>query len=250
MELIPAIDLLGGMARRLVRGDYRQPIEAQADPLTLAGRFLAGGVSRLHVVDLDGARDGRPTNLSVLDAICRLARQAPGATPVAVQAGGGLRTLESVEATLAAGAQRVMLGSAAVREPGFVAECAASWPGRVGASLDVRDGRPAVDGWQATIAADPLDLADRLLEAGAAFLVVTDTARDGTGQGPALEMMERLRRRLPRASLLCAGGIASTADLRALAELGIDGAVVGRALLEGTLDLDEALAACAVEVAA
>ncbi len=243
MELIAAIDLLGGVARRLVAGDYDRPLERRADPLELTHAWLSAGIGRLHVVDLDGAREGRPVNTRLLAAICR---QATAMAPASrVQAGGGLRSIESVAEALAAGASEVILGSAAVADPHFLAECAAQWPGRVGAALDLRDGRPAVDGWRSTVADDPFTLAQRLLEAGAARLLVTDTARDGTGRGPALGLMADFRARFPDAVLLSAGGVASAADLAALARIGIDGAIVGRALLEGTLDLPAALAACA-----
>jgi phosphoribosylformimino-5-aminoimidazole carboxamide ribotide isomerase len=248
VELIAAIDLLGGRARRLQEGDYDRPIEAQADPLHLARLWLAAGVRRLHVVDLDGARSGRPVNHRLLGQVCAVAAEAtPGSR---VQTGGGLRRTADVAAAFAAGASDVILGSAAIREPAFLAACASRWPGCVGAALDLRDGRPAVEGWTATVDAEPLELAAFLLEAGAAQLLVTDTRRDGMRAGPALELMAEFRARFPSAVLLCAGGVTTAGDLTALARIGIDGAVVGRALLEGTLDIVEALAACKTEVAA
>lgn len=238
MDLIAAIDLLGGRARRLEQGDYERPLERSADPLALAGSFLDAGLRRLHVVDLDGAREGRPVNAALVGAICGLAAMR-GAR---VQVGGGLREAAAVEATLAAGAHTAMLGSAAVRRPSFVAECVARWPGRIGLSLDLRAGRPAVDGWLEQASVDPLELAGELLAAGARPLAVTDVERDGTGAGPNLALLERFRRRFPDAILLAAGGISSPVDLAALRALGLDGAIVGRALLEGSMDIGQALA--------
>jgi phosphoribosylformimino-5-aminoimidazole carboxamide ribotide isomerase len=244
MELIAAIDLLGGRARRLFQGDYERPLEVSAEPRELAAVFISTGVRRLHIIDLDGARAGRPMNQEALTEICR---QAAGAG-VRVQAGGGLRDEATVEAILGVGVDEALLGSAAIRDVAFLAGCAARWPGRIGAALDVRDGQPQLDGWVSGSSSDPYLLAARLLDAGASRLVVTDVARDGTRRGPNLELLADLRRRLPDGVLVGAGGIASTVDLLALAELGLDGAVVGRALLDGSLDLGEALAACQPEV--
>jgi len=240
VELIAAIDLLGGRARRLEQGDYDRPLPQVADPIELAAWFVAAGVRRLHVIDLDGARAGRPVNDTILGEIGRLASGAG----VRMEAGGGLRDAASVERLLELGVDEVLLGSAAVRDPLFLAACAACWPGRAGAALDVRDGQPQLDGWSAASDADPLELAARLLDAGASRLVVTDVARDGTARGPNLELMAELRARFPAAVLIAAGGVASTVDLAAVAGLGLDGAVVGRALLDGTLDVGEAVAAC------
>jgi phosphoribosylformimino-5-aminoimidazole carboxamide ribotide isomerase len=248
MELIAAIDLLGGRARRLVQGDYARPIADSADPLDLARELLSAGVPRLHVVDLDGARLGRPVHL---DMLARIRAAAKDIAPQArIEFGGGLRGERSIEAVLAAGADDLILGSAAVADPEFLAACAARWPGRVGVALDLRNGRPAVAGWTSDIDADAIELAKRLLDADAARLQVTDIERDGTGAGPSLGLMETYRQRFPAATLIAAGGIATAADLAALASLGVDGAIVGRALLEGSLDIGAALAACAAEVPA
>ena len=202
---------------------------------------LRGGLRWLHLVDLDGAREGRPVNGRILGVICRRAAQA-GAR---VQVGGGLRDEAAVEGVLAAGAGVAMLGSAAIRRPAFVAECAARWPGRIGFSLDLRRGRPAVDGWLGDSPTDPVELAGELLAAGASQLAVTDTERDGTGAGPNLDLVSTFRARFPQAMLIAAGGIGKAADLTALARLRVDGAIVGRALLDGSLELRQALAAAA-----
>jgi phosphoribosylformimino-5-aminoimidazole carboxamide ribotide isomerase len=241
MELIAAIDLLAGRARRLEQGDYERPLPQVADPLELATVFVAAGVRRLHVIDLDGARAGRPVNHDFLAEICRLASGAG----VRVEAGGGLRDISAVEVMFDSGVDEVLLGSAAIRDPAFLAACHERRPGRVGAAVDVRAGQAQLDGWSAASDTDPLDLVARLLDAGASRLVVTDVARDGTARGPNLELMAEVRVRFPAAVLIAAGGVATTLDLAALAGLRLDGAVVGRALLDGTLDIGEAIAACA-----
>lgn len=239
MELICAIDLLDGGAVRLVQGDYDRRIEADADPVELAGRFVAAGCRRLHVIDLAGARAGRPLQLELIGRIVAAARdEVPGTV---VEAGGGLRTAADVAALLAR-ADEALLGTAAIEGPPFLRDCAAAHPGRIAVSLDVRDGRPALDGWLRTGAADILALARRLFDDGATRVIVTDTARDGTLAGPNLELMSRLRAALPDAILVAAGGIGSIDDLRELSDIGCDGAVVGLALLTGAIDPVEAVA--------
>ena len=239
MELICAIDLLDGGAVRLVQGDYDRRIAADADPAALARRFVAAGCRRLHVVDLAGAKAGTPTQLGLLAEIVAAARaEAPGAV---VEAGGGLRTADDVDALLEH-ADEALLGTAAIEDPQFLRRCVAAHPGRIAVSLDVRDGRPALDGWLRTGETDAMSLARRLLADGASRLIVTDTSRDGTLAGPNLKLMVRLRAAFPNATLIAAGGIGSIDDLRALDAAGCDGAVVGLALLTGAIDPAAAMA--------
>lgn len=242
MELICAIDLLDGGAVRLVQGDYDRRIDAAADPVELARRFVAAGCRRLHLVDLAGARAGRPVQLELIGEIAAAARASNAS--VRVEAGGGLRTAADVDAALAV-ADEVLLGTAAIEDPGFLQACTDRHPGRIGVSLDLRDGRPALDGWLRTGAADAIVLARQLVDAGASRLIVTDTARDGTLAGPNLELLAAMRGALPDATLVAAGGIGSLDDLRAVAGIGCDGAIVGLALLSGAIDPAEALAVLA-----
>lgn len=242
MELICAIDLLDGGAVRLVQGDYERRIDALAGPTELARRFVAAGCRRLHVVDLAGARAGRPVQLALVGEVVAAARAADG--HVRVEAGGGLRTDADVEAMLAV-ADEALLGTAAIERPDFLRGCAERHPGRIGVSLDLRDGLPALDGWLRTGASDAVELARRLMDDGAARLTVTDTSRDGTLSGPNLALLGEMRAALPDAVLVAAGGIGSLDDLRALAAIGCDGAVVGLALLSGAIDPADALAALA-----
>jgi phosphoribosylformimino-5-aminoimidazole carboxamide ribotide isomerase len=239
VELICAIDLLDEGAVRLVQGDYDRRIAVDADPVALARRFVAAGCRRLHVVDLAGARAGRPMQLELIGQIAAAARDGVPAT--VVEAGGGLRTAADVDALLAR-ADEALLGTAAVEDPSFLRDCAAAHPGRIAVSLDVRDGRPALDGWLRTGEADIEALAWRLFDEGATRVIVTDTTRDGTLAGPNLELMSRLRAAVPDAILVAAGGIGSIDDLRALSDIGCDGAVVGLALLTGAIDPAEAMA--------
>jgi len=240
MELICAIDLLDGGAVRLVQGDYARRIPADIDAVRLAERFVAAGCRRLHVIDLAGARAGAPAQLELVAGVVAAARAV--APEVVVELGGGLRTRDDVDAALAV-VDDAILGTAAVDRPGFLRACADRHPGRISASLDVRGGRVALDGWERLGAADAPAVAARLVEEGAARLIVTDTTRDGMLGGPDLEGLAALRTALPAAHLVAAGGVASIDDLRALDALGIDGAVVGLALLSGDIDPAAALEA-------
>jgi phosphoribosylformimino-5-aminoimidazole carboxamide ribotide isomerase len=238
MELVCAIDLLDGGAVRLVQGDYERRIQARADASELARRFVAAGCRRLHVVDLAGARAGRPLQLEQVAAVTTSARAA--APDVLVEAAGGIRSDPDIDAVLAV-ADELVLGTAAIEAPDFLGAAAARHPGRIGASLDLRDGRPALDGWARLGEDEPIELARRLVEAGAARLVVTDTRRDGTLAGPNLDLLGGLREALPDATLVAAGGIGSLDDLRAVERTGFDGAIVGLALLTGAIDPAEAV---------
>ncbi|MEO5985776.1 MAG: HisA/HisF-related TIM barrel protein [Candidatus Limnocylindria bacterium] len=242
MELICAIDLLDGGAVRLVQGDYERRIKAADEPVELARRFVAAGCRRLHVIDLAGARAGRPMQLDLLGRIAAAVREATAG--VVIEAGGGLRRLEDVAALLER-ADEALLGTAAIEDGSFLRASAEAHPGRVAVSLDLRDGRAALDGWLRVGEADAIDLARRLVADGASRLIVTDTARDGTLGGPNIELLERMRAALPNTTLVAAGGIGSLDDLRAVRDAGCDGAVVGLALLTGAIDPKAAMAALA-----
>ena len=242
MELICAVDLLDGGAVRLVQGDYGRRIPAGTEAPALARRFVETGCRRLHVIDLAGARAGLPAQLP---EVVRLVEAARAVAPdVRVELGGGLRSVDAVSAALEV-VDDAILGTAAIERPGFLSACADRFPGRVIASLDLRGGRPALDGWSRVGADDPTDLARRLLDEGAARLIVTETSRDGTLRGPDLAGLSALRHAVRDAVLVAAGGIGSIDDLRALDAIGIDGAVIGLALLTGAIDPVEALAALA-----
>jgi phosphoribosylformimino-5-aminoimidazole carboxamide ribotide isomerase len=225
-----------------VQGNYDRRIVADATAADLARRFTLAGCRRLHVVDLEGARARAPRELALAGEVVRAARAV--SPDVVVELGGGLRTVGDVDAALAV-VDEALLGTAAIEDPEFLRVVAARHPGRIGVSVDLRDGRPALDGWSRTADLDVAGLVGELLEAGAARLTITETSRDGTLAGPGLGMLERLHAAYPTATLVAAGGIGSLDDLRALAAIGVDGAVVGMALLTGALDAREAVEALA-----
>lgn len=237
MLVIPAIDLLGGRCVRLTKGRYDEETVYSEDPVAVARDWVRQGARRLHVVDLDGAREGRPVHL---DAV----REIAAAAGVPVQLGGGLRSLDDVAAALAAGADRVLLGTRAVVDPAFLGEAAGRFPGRVLVSLDVRAGRVAVAGWLQT---SPLTLdaaLDRLSALDLREVVVTDVERDGTLAGVNPDLVRQAARRGFR--VIAAGGVSTLDDIRALRALepeGLVGVIAGKALYAGTLSLPEALAA-------
>jgi phosphoribosylformimino-5-aminoimidazole carboxamide ribotide isomerase len=242
ITLYPAIDLLGGRCVRLRQGDYAQANVIDDDPLAVARRWQAAGAQWLHIVDLDGARAGRPVHLEVVARIAEV-------TGLLVQLGGGLRTERDVAAALDAGVARVILGTAAARDPELLARCLVRWGERIAVGVDARDGRVAISGWLETTGESALDLARRMIDMGARTLVVTSIERDGTLAGGDTTGLHGLRVALPGARLIAAGGIATLTDVRSLVRLGLDGAVLGRALYVGALDLAEALRVAREEAA-
>ncbi len=234
--MIPAMDLLGGRVVRLHQGDYAKVTVYDDDPLAVVDRFVAGGAAWLHVVDLDGARDGAATQSPLLGRI--LARH--GAS-LRVQVGGGVRTLAQVSAYAAAGAARVVVGTRAAEDPGFVAEAARVCP--VVAAVDARDGVVATHGWTRSADVRAVDLARELVARGASAVLYTDIARDGTGEGPNVEATAALARALGDVEVIASGGIGSVEHLRALAARPeVASCVVGRALYDGRVSLADALA--------
>ncbi len=240
-ELIPAIDLLGGQCVRLSRGDYDAATVYDSDPGAVAARFSAAGAKRIHVVDLDAAKSGARTNA---DAVRAVVMQAGG---IPVQLGGGVRSLADVEAALGLGLRRVVIGTAALRDPELVREAARLHAGRIVVGVDARDGRVAVAGWLETSETTVLEMARRFEDAGVAALVHTDIARDGMLEGPNLEATAALADSVS-IPVIASGGVGGIDDVRRAAKLsarGVAGIIVGRALYTGDLDLGEALEAAA-----
>ena len=237
MELLPAIDLAGGRVVRLVQGRFDESTDFGGDPEALAERFAAAGCAWLHVIDLDAARTGvRPAEHAAL--ITRLARR-----DVRLQVGGGLRTQESVEAMLASGVERVLVGTLALREPEAFAALVERHGARICLAADSLAGSVRVAGWAEDSGEPTVELVRRLSEQGCGAFLVTAIERDGTLEGPDLTLLARVRAATP-GTLLASGGVGSADDLRALRDAGCDGAVVGRALLSGALDVSDALRAC------
>jgi phosphoribosylformimino-5-aminoimidazole carboxamide ribotide isomerase len=235
--LFPAIDLKDGLCVRLERGDRARATIFNRDSAAQARAFELQGFEYLHVVDLDGAFAGRPMNAGAVDRILE-------AVAIPVQLGGGIRNLDTVDAWLGKGVTRVIIGTAAVRDPALVREAERRFPGRVAVGLDARDGRIAVEGWAETSQLGALDVARRFEDAGVAAIVFTDIARDGLLQGLNLDTTIALAEAV-QIPVIASGGLASLDDVRALTDpraKKLAGAIVGRALYDGRLDPVAALA--------
>ena len=237
MILFPAIDLKQGQAVRLRRGEMASATVFNEDPVAQARAFVAAGFRWLHVVDLDGAFAGRSENRAVVEAIL-------AAVEVPVQLGGGLRDLAGIEVWLAAGLRRVILGTAAVKDPELVRAACKAFPGRVAVGLDARDGKVAVEGWAQASELEALDLARKFEDAGVSTIIYTDIDRDGMLSGLNVEATVALARAVS-IPVIASGGLAGIEDLRRLlaaGEPGVEGAICGRALYDGRLDAAVALA--------
>ncbi len=237
MILFPAIDLKQGQAVRLRRGEMASATVFNEDPVAQARAFVAAGFRWLHVVDLDGAFAGRSENRAVVEAIL-------AAVEVPVQLGGGLRDLAGIEGWLAAGLRRVILGTAAVKDPALVRSACKAFPGQVAVGLDARDGKVAVEGWARVSELEALDLARKFEDAGVSTIIYTDIDRDGMLSGLNVEATVALARAVS-IPVIASGGLAGIEDLRRLlaaGEPGVEGAICGRALYDGRLDAAEALA--------
>lgn len=237
MILFPAIDLKEGRCVRLVQGDMDQATVFNDDPADQALSFQNQGFSWLHLVDLDGAFAGKPINAQAVESIL-------ATTQLPVQLGGGIRTMKTVEGWISRGVKRVIIGTAAVRDPAFVRAAAAAFPGQVAVGIDARDGRVAVDGWAQISEMSAVDLGKRFEDAGVCAIIYTDIARDGILKGLNIEMTLDLARNLT-IPVIASGGLASIADIEQLLTPDcavLEGAITGRALYDGRLDPREALA--------
>jgi phosphoribosylformimino-5-aminoimidazole carboxamide ribotide isomerase len=234
--VIPAIDLRGGRCVRLVQGDYGRETVYGDDPLGQALRWVGAGAERIHVVDLDAARTGDPVNLPIVRAIA-------AAVAVPIQLGGGIRDRDGVRRALDAGVDRAILGTAAARDPDAAGALFAEFADRLILGLDARDGRIAVAGWCEETPWSAIGLGLRLRDAGAGRVIYTDIATDGTGSGPSLASTRRLAEALA-IPVIASGGVGSIEHIRqvaTLADAGVEGIIVGRALYAGQVDLAEAI---------
>lgn len=235
MILFPAIDLQCGRCVRLVRGEFGTAHKVADDPLEAALSFKEAGARYLHMVDLDGARTGDRINR---DVILDTARKSGLLT----QAGGGVRTLREVDDYLSGGIHRVVLGSSALRDPGFVKEAVRRYPGRIAVGIDARDGKVSVDGWLSTSDTNYIDFARLMEDIGVRCLIFTDISRDGTLEGPNFEALAALKDAVS-CDIIASGGIRDIGHIRALCAKGYYGAICGKSIYSGTLSLKEALAA-------
>lgn len=231
MKIYPAIDLLEGKVVRLEQGDFRRRTDYPVEPLAAARRFREAGADCLHVVDLDGARDGRAANFGLIEAIVRETR-------LFVEVGGGIRTPERAQAYLDAGVGRIILGSAAVSDPGFLDRCLKRFGDRVAVGVDLLEGRVRTHGWERDSGLDGLDFCRDLAARGVGTVIVTDIAKDGRLEGTNRVLYERLRA-LGTPDVIASGGITTLEDLLALRDLGVAGAIVGKALYAGRLRLED-----------
>lgn len=234
MEIYPAIDLVGGRAVRLTQGDYEQMTVYDADPVTRARGFAAAGARYLHAVDLDGAKNGQTANLETI-------RQLVEDGSLKVEVGGGIRDEERIRAYLDMGVWRVILGTVAVKNPAFVRDMAEKYGEKIVVGVDARDGRVAVNGWLEKTELETVEFCRWLAASGVKTLIVTDIARDGLLAGTNLELYRELVQ-IPGLDVVASGGVTYPDEINRLAQIGVAGVIVGKALYTGRLDLADIIA--------
>lgn len=235
MEIFPAIDLSGGKVVRLTQGDYQQMEVYGDNPLAVAQEFERQGANYLHVVDLDGAKDGTLANFAAVESIVQNCS-------LKVEVGGGIRTEERIRQYLTLGVWRVILGTVAVRDFAFVERMAAKYPGQIVVGIDARAGRVAVAGWLEETRLETVDFCQRCRDAGVQTVIVTDIAKDGTLGGTNLQLYQELAK-IDGLQVVASGGVSFAHELPALAEIGVAGVIIGKALYSGLLQLPDCLAA-------
>lgn len=235
MILFPAIDLYEGQAVRLYQGDYRQMTVYSPDPAALAQKFAATGATHIHLVDLEGARDGTTPNLQLI-------RRIAAETGLFVEVGGGIRNMDIARAYLENGVSRVILGTAAVTDPDFLQNALDTWGERVAVGADLRDGQVAIRGWQQTSDEGAQAFFDRMQGLGVSTMICTDISRDGAMRGANLELYRSLAKR-QGLQIVASGGVSSLDDIKALRDLDLYGAILGKAYYTGAVDLADALEA-------
>lgn len=231
MRIYPAIDIRGGNCVRLLNGDYGKETVYGSSPADMAEKWESLGADFIHVVDLDGARTGGSENRRAVAEIC-------GRVGVPVQQGGGIRTLEDVEAVAELGVSRVIIGTAAVRDPYMVKAAAEKFPGRIAVGIDAKDGYAATDGWTRVSGKTAVEFALEMKDLGVDTVIYTDIATDGTLAGPNVAAMEEMVRRTGM-RVIASGGVGCEADLEALSHTGVEGVIVGKALYTGALRLED-----------
>ncbi|MCD2252617.1 1-(5-phosphoribosyl)-5-[(5-phosphoribosylamino)methylideneamino]imidazole-4-carboxamide isomerase [Listeria cossartiae subsp. cayugensis] len=231
MQIFPAIDLKNGQCVRLFQGDFSQTTVVNEDPIAQAKAFATDGATYLHIVDLDGALEGRPVNLEIIQKMQTAAK-------IPVQVGGGIRSMAQVDYYLESGIDRVIIGSAALTDPDFLRAAVQKYGSKIAAGIDAKNGFVATSGWLDVSQVSYLDLAKRMEEMHVKTIIYTDISRDGTLTGPNLEQMAVLQKHVS-INLIASGGVSSRADLEALAELGLYGAIAGKALYNGNISMSD-----------
>ncbi|MGH2496087.1 MAG: 1-(5-phosphoribosyl)-5-[(5-phosphoribosylamino)methylideneamino]imidazole-4-carboxamide isomerase [Ktedonobacteraceae bacterium] len=241
MILLPAIDIKDGKCVRLYQGDFDRLTTYDADPAQVARRWQEAGAIWLHIVDLDGAMTGQPANFEV---IARIRQEVS----LHIEYGGGMRTLADMQRMLDIGIDRIVPGTIAITNRTLLQEALQRWPERIAVGLDARDGRVAIAGWRETSQMQATMLAGELCASGVQRFIYTDIARDGAMRGPNLTGLQAMQTAMssasPRSALIASGGISTIDDLRAIAKMGIEGAIVGKALYTGAINLAAAIQAC------
>jgi phosphoribosylformimino-5-aminoimidazole carboxamide ribotide isomerase len=233
MQIIPAIDLIGGKCVRLSQGDYSSKIEYHNDPVEMAKRFEAAGISRLHLVDLDGAKAKKIVNGAVLEGIC-------SQTSLTVDFGGGIQANEEIEIAFELGASQVTGGSIAVKNPVLFQDWIKNFGAeRIILGADAKDRMIAVGGWEETTKLDLIPFIKDYVTQGISYVICTDVAKDGLLQGPSVELYQEILQEIPNLKLIASGGVSCLKDLEDLEKIGVYGAIVGKAYYEGKVTLEE-----------
>lgn len=240
MIVFPAIDIKGGSCVRLFKGDFGTVEKVAEDPLQTARSFEAKGASWIHMVDLDGAKDAVPINTEIFLDVARN-------TSLQVEVGGGIRSMDTVEAYLSGGIRRVILGSAAVKDPALVREAVREYGDRIAVGIDAKNGMAAVEGWLDASGTHYLELARAMENIGVKTLIYTDISKDGTLSGPNLQELAAINKAVS-CQIVASGGVTDLNDIRALKKLGLYGVICGKSLYKGTLGLSEAIRAAEGEV--
>lgn len=235
MYIFPAIDLFEGKAVRLVRGDYERMTVYSDDPPAFAKEFEEAGAEYLHLVDLEGAKNGETPNFETVRNIVKK-------TSLKAEIGGGVRSMDVVERYLDAGIYRVILGTAALNDPVFLEKALSRYGSRIAVGVDVRDGYVATHGWLETSGTHCMDFCERLVSLGASGIICTDISKDGLLAGTNLALYAELKKRFPGLAIVASGGVTTIEDVKALAKMGLFGAILGKALYEKKIDLRTAIA--------
>ena len=233
MLIFPAIDLYGGKAVRLYKGDYQNMTVYSDDPLSVARDFVSKGATCIHLVDLEGARDGTTPNLEIVRDIAQ-------STPLLTEIGGGIRSMDTVRAYLEAGVDRVILGTAAVTDPDFLKEALAEYGERIAVGVDIKDGRVAIKGWLETAEDDALTFCQKMQSMGVKTIISTDISKDGAMMGANHELYRTLAERFDL-QIVASGGVSSIEDVKKLRALELYGAIIGKAYYTGAIDLTQAI---------
>ena len=234
MNLFPAIDLYGGKAVRLYKGNYDEMTVYNDDPVAVAKDFEACGAKYIHLVDLEGARTGETPNLDVI-------KRVVSETKLFAEVGGGIRSMDTIEKYISAGVSRVILGTAAVKNPSFLMAALLKYGESVAVGVDIRDGMVAINGWTENSALHYTEFMERLISIGVRTVIVTDISRDGAMKGTNRSLYAELAENFPALNVIASGGVSSLEDVKALSDMGVYGAIIGKAYYTGAIDLAEAV---------